>query len=124
LLRESRKRVSSPALSASAQSDRLDGPEGVLADVVGEAVEHVGLGLDGEDAGVGARKRGDEERIGADAGAHVDEDHILAHAAAQTGQFLGVEELGREQNLLFAEVVVGVEPHAEAQRLHVRPACP
>jgi hypothetical protein len=98
---------------------RLDCPERVLADVVGEPVEDLGQRLDGEDARIGPGPGGHEQRIGADIRADIDEGEPRAHAAAQHRQFLGVEELRREQHLLVADIVVRNEPHARPQPLDV-----
>src|SRR5215218_7101782 len=61
--------------------DRLDGAEGVEADVVGQAVEDVGVRLDRENARRRPGERGHGQRIGADAGADVDEGEAPDEAA-------------------------------------------
>ena len=87
--------------------DRLDGAERVLADVVGQAVEDLGLRLDGEDPAGAAGAGRHEEGIAADIRADVHEGETVgtirdSRSASSSGsKNCGVKRMRFSQTLLY-----------------------
>ncbi len=98
--------------------ESLDGRGGILPEIIDQPLEKQRLRLDRQHPRARPGAQGDEQAARPAARSDIEEGHVRLDAVGDKAPLLAVGELRREQQPLFAGVVVRIKPHPRLQRLH------